>query len=57
MIWLRTPTVLWLSEGTISLSCSIYRVSEVRLTETHTAEPLVNEPGVFEVEMAIGMLK
>jgi len=32
-------------------------VSNVRQTETHTAEPFVPEPSAFEVEMAIEMLK
>ena len=26
---------------------------DVRQTETHTAEPLVSEPSVFEVDLAI----
>ena len=57
VIWLPTPIVFWLGEGTVSLSCSIYSVSEVRQTEIHTAEALVHEPSVFEFEMAIEMLK
>jgi hypothetical protein len=35
----------------------MYRVNEVRQTTIHTAEPLVPEPSVFEVEMAIESLK
>jgi hypothetical protein len=57
VIWLHTATVFWVGGGTISLSCSIYWVNEVRQTEIHTAEPLVHEPSVFEFEMAIEMLK
>jgi len=36
---------------------SILWVSDVRQTEIHTAEPLLPEPGAFEVEMAIEKLK
>ena len=32
-------------------------VNDVRLTEIHTAEPLVTEPSAFEVEVAIEKLK
>ena len=32
-------------------------VSDVRLTELHTAEPLVPEPSAFEVELATEKLK
>ena len=32
---------------------SEHRNSDVRQTEIHTAEPLVSEPSVFDVEMAI----
>jgi hypothetical protein len=35
----------------------MYMVIEVRLTEIHTAEPLVPEPSPFEVEMAIEKLE
>jgi hypothetical protein len=35
----------------------MHGVSDVRQTETQTAEPLVPEPSVFEVELAIEKLK
>ncbi|PNF22122.1 hypothetical protein B7P43_G06799 [Cryptotermes secundus] len=36
---------------------SVHRVSDVRQTEIHTAEPLVPNPSLFEVESAIAKLK
>ena len=36
---------------------NVHGVNDVRQTETHTAEPLVPEPNVFEVELAIEKLK
>jgi hypothetical protein len=36
---------------------NVHGVSEVRQEEIHTAEPLVSEPSVLEVEMAIEKLK
>jgi len=36
---------------------NVYGVNNVRQTEIHTTEPLVPEPSVFEVEMAIEKLK
>ena len=36
---------------------NIHGVHDIRQTETHTAEPLVPEPGAFEVELAIEKLK
>jgi hypothetical protein len=36
---------------------NIHGVNDVRKTEIHTAEPLVPELSVFEVEMAIEELK
>ena len=36
---------------------NVHRAHDVRQTETHTAEPLVPEPSVFEVELAIEKLK
>ena len=36
---------------------NVHGVHDVRQTETHTAEPLVPEPSVFEVELAIEKLK
>ena len=41
-------------------SCQLFsehRNSDVRQTEIHTAEPLVSEPSVFDVEMAIEKIK
>jgi hypothetical protein len=35
---------------------NVHAVSNVRQTEIHTAEPLVLEPSVFEVEIAIEKL-
>jgi hypothetical protein len=35
----------------------VHRVSDVRQIETHTAEPLLHHPCIFEVEIAIGNLK
>jgi hypothetical protein len=36
---------------------NVHGVNDVRQTELHTAEPVVYEPSVFEVEMAIEKLK
>jgi hypothetical protein len=36
---------------------NVHGVSDVRQTEIHTAEPLVPEPSVFEVELVIEKLK
>jgi hypothetical protein len=36
---------------------NIHGVNDVRLTELHTAEPLVPEPSAFEVELATKKLK
>jgi hypothetical protein len=36
---------------------NVHRVSDVRQTEIHTAEPLVPDPSPFEVEIAIAKLK
>ena len=41
----------------LSQLLNIYEVNDVRQTELHTAEPLVSEPGAFEIEMAIETLK
>jgi hypothetical protein len=35
----------------------VYGVNDVRQTEIHTAEPLVPEPIVFDVEIAFEKLK
>jgi len=42
---------------TISQTCNVHGVGEVRQTEIHTAEPLVPESIAFDVEMAIEKLK
>jgi hypothetical protein len=54
---LQTPTVLWLGGGIISQLLNLNRDNDVRLTEIHTAEPLVAEPSAFKVEMATEKLK
>jgi hypothetical protein len=36
---------------------NVYRASDVRQIEIHTAEPLVPDPSPFEVEIAIAKLK
>jgi hypothetical protein len=36
---------------------NVHRVSDVRQAEIHTAKPLVPEPSIFEVELAIEKLK
>jgi len=36
---------------------NVHGVNDVRKTGLHTAEPLVPEPSVFGVEMAVGKLK
>jgi hypothetical protein len=36
---------------------SVHGVHDVRQTDIHTAEPLVTEPSLVEVEIAIGKLK
>jgi hypothetical protein len=36
---------------------TVYRVSDVRHIEIHTAEPIVPDPSPFEVEIAIAKLK
>jgi hypothetical protein len=36
---------------------NVYRASDVRLIEIHTAEPLVSDPSPFEVEIAIAKLE
>jgi hypothetical protein len=39
------------------LLLNVHGDNDVKLTETHTTEPVVLEPSVFEVEMAIKKLK
>jgi len=36
---------------------NVHAIKDVRHTEMHTAEPLVPEPGSFEVQVAIKKLK
>jgi hypothetical protein len=36
---------------------NVHGVNDVRQTEIRTAEPLVFEPGAFEIEMAVAKLK
>ncbi|PNF31392.1 hypothetical protein B7P43_G04057, partial [Cryptotermes secundus] len=36
---------------------NVHRVSAVRQTEMHTAEPLIPDPSPFEVEIAVANLK
>jgi hypothetical protein len=36
---------------------NVHRVSDVRQTEIHTAEPLVPDPSPFEIEIAMAKLK
>jgi hypothetical protein len=55
VIWLLTATVFWLSGGAISPSCSMYM--GLVMLEIHTAELLVPERSVSEVELAIEKLK
>jgi hypothetical protein len=58
VIWLQTPTVFWLGGGTISPSCRMYiGLMIVRDTEIYITEPIVPEPNMFEVELAIEKLK
>jgi len=58
VIRLQTPTVLWLGGGIISLSyLNTYEVNDVRQTDIWTAEPLVLEFSVPEVQMATEKLK
>jgi hypothetical protein len=45
--------LLAIGGGTISLLLNVHRVSDVRQTEIHTADPLVPHPSHFEVEIAI----
>jgi hypothetical protein len=40
-----------------SQSLNVHRVSDVRQIEMHTAEPLVPDHSIFEVEIAIAKLK
>jgi hypothetical protein len=60
MIWLQTPTVLWLGERNYSYfsqPLNVNGVSDVRQREIQTAEPLVPEQSAFEFEITIGKLK
>jgi len=53
---LQTPTVFWLGGETISQLLNVHGVNDIRQTYIHTAEPLVPEPSVFEIEMVIEKL-
>jgi hypothetical protein len=53
LIWLQTPTVVWLGGGTFSWLLNVHGVNYVRQTEIHTAVPLVPEPCAFVVELDI----
>ena len=44
-------------EEVFSQLLNVHGVNEIGQAETHTAEPLVLEPSVFEVELAIEKLK
>jgi len=57
LIWLQTPTVFWLGGRIISLLLNVHGVNYVRQTEIGTAEQVVSEPSVFELEMAVEKLK
>jgi hypothetical protein len=41
----------------LSQLSNVHGVSDYRQTEIHTAEPLVPEPSIFEVEIGIEKLK
>ena len=60
VILLQASRVLWLGEGTITLSYCMYvglMVLGRQKYEVHTVEQLVPEPSAFEVAMAIEKLK
>jgi len=44
-------------EEPFSQLLNVHGVNDVRQTEIHTAEPIVSEPSVFEVDLAIETLK
>jgi len=55
VIWLQQipPHILVMWRNQFSQVFNIHGVSDLRQTETHTAEPLVPEPSAFEFQMAI----
>jgi hypothetical protein len=44
-------------ENQFSQLLNVYKVSNVRQIEIHASEPLVPDPGPFEIEIAIGNIK
>jgi len=50
-------SILAIGRNHFSQLFNAHGVSDVRQTEIHTAEPLVPEPSVFEVEIANERLK
>jgi hypothetical protein len=46
-----------LADSHFSQLLNVYRASDVRQIEIHTAEPLLPDPSPFEVEIAIANLK
>jgi hypothetical protein len=57
VIWLQTPTVFWIGGSTISLCYWMYLGLMALGRQIYTAEPLVPELNVFEVELVIEKLK
>jgi hypothetical protein len=58
VIWLQTATVFWLGGSTISLCYWMYMgLTALDKQEIHTAEPLVPELSVFDVQLAIEKVK
>ena len=53
VIWLQTPTVFWLSGGTIAPTYWMYIILMLLGRQEYTAEPLVLETSAFEFELAI----
>jgi hypothetical protein len=49
VIWLHTPIVFWL--------LNVHGVNDVRQTEIHTAESLLDKTSAYELEMAVEKLK
>jgi len=56
MIWLDSHSILTRRRNHFSQLFHVHGASDVRQTEIHTAKPLVPEPSLFEVEMAIDNL-
>jgi hypothetical protein len=57
VIWLQTPTVFWLDEGTITPSHLIYLGLVMLGRQIQTTGPLVPELSAFDNEMAFEKLK